>query len=156
MMRIEHLGRRSESTILGGVLSLFHAGAWPLGLVVFVASVSVPLLKLLALGTALVLECRGATRGLRSATIVHHVVGAVGRWSMLDMFALTTLVGLVHMGSLVHVRPGAAALPFCMLALITMLAAELFDTRLMWDAAARAHRHAERTGPALELSKRDS
>lgn len=137
MMYVEHLGSGGASTILGGVMSLLRAGAWPIGLIVFVASVSVPLLKLFALGGALVLEHLGARRGVRVATMAHHLVGAIGRWSMLDTFALATLVGLIHMGALAQVRPGAAALPFCMLALVTMIAAELFDTRLMWDAAER-------------------
>src|SRR5579883_2812356 len=136
MMYVEHLGQVSASTILGGVVALMNAGAWPLALLVFVASVSVPLLKLVALGAMLVMTHARSTRGLRAATRAHRLVDVVGRWSMLDTFAVSTLTGLVHMGPLATVRPGGAALPFCVLVLVTMFATELFDTRLMWDAAA--------------------
>ncbi len=125
----------SPSTILGGARELLEAGMWPLALLVFVASVAVPLLKLVSLVTMLVATHRGSAWRLRDRTRLYRIVEFIGRWSMIDVFMLATLVGLVRDGAVASVTPGLGAMCFAGVVVLTMLAAACFDPRLMWDAA---------------------
>jgi paraquat-inducible protein A len=86
------------------------------------------------------MTARGSGRFLVARTKMFRVIGAIGRWSMIDIFALSTLVAMVQMGFLATVVPGAGALAFAAVVLLTMLATELFDPRVMWDSAASATR----------------
>lgn len=129
------LGRGEPSTILGGVSELAAGGQWPLAVLVFVASVAVPVLKLLSLA-ALLMSVRLRHRaGLRDRTRLYRMVEAVGRWSMIDVFMVSILTALVQAGQIATVVPGAGVLCFCAVVILTMLAANSFDPRLMWDAA---------------------
>jgi paraquat-inducible protein A len=116
---------------------LTEAGFWGLAALVFVASVLVPLVKLLALSFLLVSTQRGSTSRLEWRTRLFRLVALIGRWSMLDIFATMTLVTLARFGWLGNVRPEAGVTAFCGVVVLTMLASESFDPRLMWDAAAR-------------------
>ena len=135
VMTIVKAGVGGPSTIMGGTVELVENGFWLLALLVFVASIVVPLFKLAALGTLLVCTSRGLTARLRLRTKVFRVVAFIGRWSMLDIFATMTLVEFARFGWLGSVRPGAGATAFCAVVILTMLASEAFDPRLMWDAA---------------------
>jgi paraquat-inducible protein A len=137
VMTITQLGKGGPSTILGGSLELTEAGFWGLAALVFVASVLVPLVKLGALSLLLVTAQRGSTSRLVLRTRLFRVVSLIGRWSMLDIFATMTLVTLARFGWLGNVRPEAGATAFCGVVILTMLASEAFDPRLMWDAAGR-------------------
>ncbi|WP_165982721.1 paraquat-inducible protein A [Dankookia rubra] len=137
VMIITTLGRETPHTILGGAEDLVGAGLWPLALLVFCASILVPVLKLLGLGVLLVAARRGASRRLRDLTRLHRLVNAVGRWSMIDVFMLATLVALVQAGLIASIAPGLGAPAFAAVVVLTMLAAEGFDARLIWDAAER-------------------
>jgi paraquat-inducible protein A len=106
---------------------------WPLALVVFLASVAIPLFKLGVLVAVLVTTELGSSKALRGRTRLYTFVRAVGRWSMIDVFMLTVLVGLVHMGFIAKVLPGEGAMAFAAVVVLTMLATETLDTRLMWD-----------------------
>jgi paraquat-inducible protein A len=119
---------------LSGVISLAHQGSWPIALLVFFASIVVPLLKLVALGDILFAIWRGRVRNAAQRSRLFRIVEFVGRWSMLDVFALSLLASLVQIQSLamVQVRPGALA--FAGVVVLTMLAAQSFDERLLWDA----------------------
>jgi paraquat-inducible protein A len=101
--------------------------------VIFIASVVVPLGKL----TALILLCwsvgRGQQAGARERTVAYRVTEFVGRWSMIDVFVVAILVSLIQLGGLLVIRPGSAALAFCGVVIVTMVAAESFDPRLIWD-----------------------
>jgi paraquat-inducible protein A len=130
------LGAQSPSTILGGAQELLEAGMWPLALLVFVASIMVPLLKLISLVFMLVETARGSAWRLRDRTRLYRLVDFIGRWSMIDVFMLSTLVGLVHAGAIATIIPGLGAICFGSVVVLTMLAAACFDPRLMWDAAA--------------------
>lgn len=103
----------------------------------FVASVVVPLVKLGALSFLLVSARRGVTSRLELRTRLFRIVTLIGRWSMLDIFATMMLVTLARFGWLGNVRPEAGATAFCGVVVLTMLASESFDPRLMWDAAGR-------------------
>lgn len=137
VMTITKLGRGGPSTILGGSLELTQAGFWGLAALVFVASILVPLVKLGALSLLLISTRRGATSRLELRTRLFRVVTLIGRWSMLDIFATMTLVTLARFGWLGNVRPEPGATAFCGVVVLTMLASEAFDPRLMWDAAGR-------------------
>jgi paraquat-inducible protein A len=135
VMTIFQTGIGGASTIMGGTVELVQHGFWLLGLLVFVASIVVPMFKLVALSILLVSTSRGSTERLRLRTKVFRMVSFIGRWSMLDIFATMTLVELARFGWLGSVRPEAGATAFCSVVVVTMLASEAFDPRLMWDAA---------------------
>jgi len=135
VMTIVKAGVGGPSTIMGGTVELVENGFWLLALLVFVASIVVPVFKLAALCTLLICTSRGLSARLRLRTKVFRVVAFIGRWSMLDIFATMTLVELARFGWLGSVRPGAGATAFCAVVVLTMLASEAFDPRLMWDAA---------------------
>ena len=135
VMRTHEILGDDDDTILSGVISLAHQGSWPIALLVFFASIVVPLLKLVALGDILFAVWRGRVRNPRQRSRLFRLVEFVGRWSMLDVFALSLLASLVQIQSLaiVQVRPGVFA--FAAVVVLTMLAAQSFDERLLWDAA---------------------
>jgi paraquat-inducible protein A len=137
VMTVVYLGRGAPSTILGGVQELAGAGMWPLAALVFFASITVPVLKLIGLSVLLISTHRGARRRLRERTLVYRIVDSVGRWSMIDVFMISILTAMVRMGAIASVYPGVGAVAFCGVVFLTMLASQSFDPRLMWDAAGR-------------------
>jgi paraquat-inducible protein A len=137
VMTIVSFGRAYPSTILAGVDDLAAEGMWPLAVLVFFASITVPLLKLLGLGLLLVSTHRGWGARLRDRTRLYRIVEWIGRWSMIDVFAISLLVALIRMGLLASITPDPGAACFAAVVVLTMLAATSFDPRLMWDAAAQ-------------------
>lgn len=135
VMTVISLGSGEPDTIMSGVVALADAGMWPLAALVFFASITVPVLKLVGLIILLVTTRRGATGRLKDRTVLYRVVEAVGRWSMIDIFMISILVALVQLGQIATIQPGAGAVSFAAVVVITMLAAMSFDPRLMWDAA---------------------
>ncbi len=135
VMTVVKLGQGGPSTILGGTIELTQAGLWGLAALVFVASVVVPLVKLGALSFLLVAIQRGSTKQLVFRTRLSRVIGLIGRWSMIDIFATMMLATLARFGWLGNVRPEAGATAFCVVVVLTMFATEAFDPRLMWDVA---------------------
>ncbi len=125
-----------QDTIMSGVLSLIEDGSWPLALLVFVASIVVPLLKLIAM-TWLMLSLRrpGRSHPLQQARLF-RLVEFIGRWSMLDVYAISIIVALVQINSFATIHVGLGALAFGSVVVLTMLAAQSFDERLLWDAGA--------------------
>jgi paraquat-inducible protein A len=122
-----------DDTILSGVVYLLRSGSWPLGVLVFFASIMVPLLKILALGLLVWMSACGSRAHMLARARLYRVVEFIGRWSMLDIFAVTLLVALVRMGKLASVLPGPGALAFAAVVVLTLLAAHSFDPRLIWD-----------------------
>jgi paraquat-inducible protein A len=129
------LGTSEGDTILGGVAFLYTSGSWPLALIVLVASVMIPLGKLVALVYLLITVQRGSVASSHERTRLYRMVEFIGRWSMLDVFVDTFTVALVQLQPLMSVAPGAGVLFFAAVVVLTMLAAESFDPRLIWDAA---------------------
>jgi len=138
VMTVISFGRGAPDTILSGIVKLAAAGMWPLALLVFFASITVPVLKLLSL-SGLLLGTRLHSKGrLRERTLLYRIVDAVGRWSMIDVFMVSILTAVVRLGAIASVTPGPGAVAFCSVVILTMLAAGTFDPRLMWDAAGRS------------------
>jgi paraquat-inducible protein A len=136
VLRIEStLKGTQENTILSGVVQFWQNGDYPVALIIFVASVMIPILKVLAIA-ALCLGVRSG-RWPRAMTRLYRVTDYVGRWSMVDVFVVAILVGVVQLGSVMTINPGAGALAFAGVVVLTMFAAHSFDPRLIWDAAAR-------------------
>ena len=128
------LGTSEGDTILGGVAFLYTSGSWPLALIVLVASVMIPLGKLVALVYLLITVQRGSVTSNPERTRLYRMVEFIGRWSMLDVFVDAFTVALVQLQPLMSVAPGAGVLFFAAVVVLTMLAAEAFDPRLIWDA----------------------
>jgi paraquat-inducible protein A len=126
-------GSSTPDTILGGVVFLYTSGSWPLALIVLVASFMIPLGKLIALAWLLISIHRRTRGGERQRMRLHRAVRAVGPWSMLDVFVATFTVALVQLDPLMSVEPGLGVLFFASVVVLTMLAAESLDPRLLWD-----------------------
>jgi paraquat-inducible protein A len=128
-------GTSEADTILQGVAFLYASGSWPLALVVLIASVMIPIGKLVALAYLLVTVQRGSVTSNHERTRLYRLVEIIGRWSMLDVFVVTFTVAMVQLQPLMSVAPGAGVLFFAAVVVLTMLAAEVFDPRLIWDSA---------------------
>jgi paraquat-inducible protein A len=133
VMHTETVFGAEDDTIMSGVVLLLATGSWPLALLVFFASVMVPLLKLFSVSLLLLGCWRKSRSHPLQRTQLFRVVEAVGRWSMLDVYVVTLLVALVQFQSLASVHPGAGALAFGAVVVLTMLAAQSFDPRLIWE-----------------------
>jgi paraquat-inducible protein A len=128
------LGSTESDTIIGGVIFLYASGSWPLALIVLVASVMIPLGKILALVYLLIGVQRGSVGNRHDSARMYRLVEFIGRWSMLDVFVDAFLVALVQLQPLMSVEPGAGVVFFMAVVVFTMLAALTFDPRLIWDS----------------------
>jgi len=124
----------SQNTILSGVVQFWNDGDYPVALIIFTASVLIPILKVLAI-IALCLAVRSGSSP-QAMTRLYRLTEYVGRWSMVDVFVVAILVAMVQLGSVLQIDPGPGALAFAGVVILTMLAARSFDPRLIWDAAA--------------------
>jgi paraquat-inducible protein A len=127
------LGEARTDTIFSGVMSLYRDGLWGIALIVFTASIIVPLLKLVSLGL-LITAARGRrSRRRRGLTRLYAFVKFIGRWSMLDVFLVAFLTGAVQFGTIAHVRPEPGVIAFTAAVVLTIFATESFDSRLLWE-----------------------
>ena len=138
IMTTETLGRPDDNTIIQGVVVLWHHGSWFIAVVVFAASVVVPILKFLVLLYLLSSVQRRGVMSRRDRLRLFYVTEVIGPWSMIDVFVVALLVALVQMGGIASVRPGIAAFAFAGMVAATMLAASAFDPRLLWDSEPEA------------------
>ena len=122
-----------SDTIMSGVIFLYASGSWPLALIVLVASIVIPIGKIAALAFVLLTVQRGTTVGDRQRTRLYRMVEFIGRWSMLDVFVDTFVVALVQLSPLMSVEPGPGVVYFMAVVVLTMFAAQSFDSRLIWD-----------------------
>ncbi|HEY0368992.1 MAG TPA: paraquat-inducible protein A [Chthoniobacterales bacterium] len=135
MLRVDSFAGTQENTIIGGVVQFWRDADYPVAIIIFVASVVIPVLKLIAIITLCL-----ATRFGRwpiAMTKLYRMTEFIGRWSMVDVFVVAILVGVVQLGSVISIHAGAAAVSFAAVVILTMLAATSFDPRLIWDAAER-------------------
>ena len=133
IMHVTSLGQVRSDTILSGAEFLLIHGMWPLALVVFVASILVPIVKMVIIGYLLIsVQWHSPARPL-DRTRLYRFTEFVGRWSMVDIFVVTVLVALLQMGAVADVRAGSGALYFAAVVILTMLATFTFDPRLIWD-----------------------
>ena len=130
---VTSLGKTQADTILSGVIYFMLTGMWPIALVIFVASVAVPLIKLFVLSFLLISVQRKWKWRPKDRTRLYRIAEAVGRWSMVDIFVVTILVALVKLGGLATIDAGPAATYFAAVVVTTIFAAMSFDPRLIWD-----------------------
>ncbi len=127
------LGQVQASTLMGSVIHFLESGSWPIAIVIFVASVAVPILKIIGLGYLLITTQRKHKKNRVQLTRLYRLVEFVGRWSMIDVFVVAILVALVQIGIFINIIPGLGIMAFTGVVVITMLAAMQFDPRLIWD-----------------------
>ncbi len=149
VMTVTSFGRAQADTILSGVIALVEAGMLPVALLVFFASVTVPLLKLVGLGFLLVSVQLGWTGKRRDRTRLYRIIEQVGRWSMIDIFMIAILAVLVDLGEIARIEPGPGALAFAAVVVLTMLAARAFEPRLIWDRPPISTKKASADGEPL-------
>ncbi|OAE54986.1 paraquat-inducible protein A [Achromobacter xylosoxidans] len=133
VMNVSSLLGDSAHTILGGVVELWQMGSWDIALIVFIASVAVPLTKLMALILLLLTEQWRSTTNLGARTRLYQMVEFIGQWSMLDVFVVILLAALADFKGLMEISAGAGAAAFGVVVILTMLAAMSFDLRRSWD-----------------------
>ena len=128
-----YIGGVQSDTIMSGVIYFAHTGAWHIALVIFVASVLLPITKIVILSYLLISVHRESTHRLVDRTRLFRITHSVGRWSMVDVFVVAILVALVQLGPIAGIEAGPGAIYFGGVVVFTMLAAESFDPRLIWD-----------------------
>lgn len=128
------LGTAEGDTIMSGVIYFIQSGSWPIALVIFVASIFVPVLKILILLFLLVSVQMKSTWRPMDRTRLYRIIEAIGRWSMVDIFVITIMAALIKLGALADFAAGPAAVYFAAVVVLTILAAMSFDPRLIWDS----------------------
>jgi len=126
------------TTIIGGVLRLYEDGSWVLALIVLIASVMIPLVKLIVLAYLLITVQLRSERFRRERVRMYRMLKVIGRWSMLDVFVATFSVALVQLRPYMTVVPGSGVLFFTAVVILTIFAADTFDPRLIWDSGENA------------------
>lgn len=134
IMKTSTLFESREDTIVSGVIVLWQEGAWDIAMIVFVASVVVPVLKIIVIALLLVSVQRAWRWRPMDRARLYRAVERVGHWSMLDVFVVALLVSLVDFKTYATVEAGPAIIAFGAVVVVTMLAAKSFDPRLIWDA----------------------
>ncbi len=130
------LGQLVPHRIVDGIVELYQAGLWPLGILIFSTSIAIPFLKLAGLGWCLVSIQRKSSRRLRVKTRLYRLVDEVGRWSNTDVFTIAVFLPVLQFGALVSAQAATGCTAFILVVVLTMFASRAFDPRLMWDAAA--------------------
>ena len=141
MMETGSLLSYREDTIVSGVVHLWRTGSWMIAIIVFIASVAIPLLKLFSLTLLLISVQRRSRWHPRQRARLYRLVELVGRWSMLDIYVVTLLAALVQLGSMAMVKAGPAAVAFGAVVVLTMFATMQFDPRLIWDPLQKEELH---------------
>lgn len=133
IMTTEQLGIAEPATIVGGIIVLWEMGSYPIAIIVFVASVMVPILKFIILFWLCYCVHFSPNINALERTFLYRATEFIGRWSMVDVFVVAILVALIQLGTVLNVTPGIAALTFAAAVILTMIAAMAFDPRLLWD-----------------------
>ncbi len=134
IMKVNYMGTVEASTIMDGIIYFFKEGSYGIGMVILTASILVPIFKIVGIILILLSIQFKWTSWLRHKTIMFRVIEFIGRWSMLDIFVIALLTVLVDFGFFSTIEAAPAATYFCGVVISTMLAAIMFDTRLIWDA----------------------
>lgn len=131
---ITALGSTQGDTIMSGVIYFIHSGDWPIALVIFTASIFVPILKLMVILYLLLSVHFKSQWRPRERTRLYRVIEGIGRWSMVDIYVITIMAALVHIGAIANFSVGPAAVFFASVVVLTIMASMSFDPRLIWDA----------------------
>jgi paraquat-inducible protein A len=133
IMVVSEIGGTTASTILRGMVDFWNTGAYPIAIVIFTASIFIPIVKIVALAWL----CAAATGKVHPSPKIlqkiYWLTELMGRWSMVDIFVVAILVAIVQLGAFMTVLPGPGALAFGGVVILTMFAAMSFDPRLLWD-----------------------
>lgn len=135
VMTVLRLGMGEPNTIFSGITELIHEGMYGIALLIFIASVAVPVIKLIGLSYLLLSIQFHWTSSARQRTIAYRFIKFIGRWSMLDIFVISILVALVQLEQIAYITAGIGTTAFGAVVVITLFAAECFDPRLIWDAS---------------------
>jgi paraquat-inducible protein A len=138
ILRMQFYGAYSESTVWDGCVRLFQDGMWFIAIIVFLASILIPLFKLL--GLFFLVTTARSTRWQRERTRIYQFIDVIGPWAMLDVFLLAILVAVVKLEQLATVLPGPGIVAFASVVILTILASQSFDPRLIWDDAEPSER----------------
>ncbi|WP_374073483.1 paraquat-inducible protein A [Bdellovibrio bacteriovorus] len=130
-MSLEMYGNRNTSTIWQGIVSLVDAGSWGIAIIIFLASILIPFVKLVILFYLGFTAQNGQNRRLK--TKLYLIVEAIGRWSMLDIFLLAVLVAVMKMGHWAHAEPEIGSGVFALVVIFTMLSSAYFDPKVLWE-----------------------
>ncbi len=133
MLLTTQLFKTTEATIVGGVIDLAHYGAYGIAFIVFFASVVIPVGKFMVIAYLAILVGRTHREDPHKLLILYEVVEFIGRWSMIDVFVVAILAALVQFDVLATINPGIAAVCFALSVIFTMLSAQSFDSRMIWD-----------------------
>ncbi|MEQ6202103.1 paraquat-inducible protein A [Sulfitobacter sp. HNIBRBA2951] len=136
MLRTQQLFTVDESTIIGGAVELAHYGSYGIAAIILFASVVIPLGKFWAIAFLAISVRQHEGFAAHKRLVIYEVVEYIGRWSMIDIFVVAILSALVHLEGLVSITPGPAAFFFALSVIFTMLSAQAFDPRMIWDAQA--------------------
>jgi len=137
IMKTSVLGDNIESTIFSGILLFLESGAYFVASVIFIASIVIPLTKMLAIAWLCLSVISNKPIKHKQLTKLHAITEFIGKWSMVDVFVVAILVALIQIGNLMIITPGLAAISFSVVVILTMLSAQCFDSRLLWDKAER-------------------
>ncbi len=133
IMIVSEFGGTTASTIVAGMIQFWQAGSYPIAIVIFVASILIPIVKIVALVWLCAAACGKVDPSPKALGRVYWFTELMGRWSMVDIFVVSILVAMVQLGTYMTVIPGPGALAFAGVVVLTMFAAMSFDPRLLWD-----------------------
>ncbi|MBO9490164.1 paraquat-inducible protein A [Endozoicomonas sp. G2_1] len=133
IMNTRLLGQDDPNTIMGGVVTLWQHGDYPIAMVIFIASVFIPIAKLAILIWLNITVQKGHDTLHKERIVLYRITEFIGRWSMIDVFVVAILVSLIQLGNTMSIYPGPAALAFSGVVITTMLAANTFDSTLIWS-----------------------
>jgi paraquat-inducible protein A len=137
MLQTRMLMQVQEDTIVGGAIELVHHGAVGVAIIILIASVVIPLGKFMAIAFLAISVTRPSSVSNHHRLILYEVVEYIGRWSMIDIFVVAIMSSLVQFNTLAAVNPGRASLFFALSVIFTMLSAQAFDSRMIWDVQAK-------------------
>lgn len=135
MLLTSTLGDATQSTIIGGVIELVQHHSYGIAAIVFIASIVIPVMKFVAVAFLAISIKRPMLLDGHKRLVLYEVVEFIGRWSMIDVFVVAILSALVQLNFVATVNPGPAAACFALSVAFTMLSAQSFDSRLIWDVS---------------------
>ena len=138
MLETRTLFTRSDDTIIAGAYKLAEHGAWGIAIIILVASVGIPVAKFFAIAYLALSVRQGTGMSATRRHGLYEIVEYIGRWSMIDVFVVAILSSLVQLNVFASIKPGPASLAFALSVIFTMLSAQSFDSRLIWDQKAKS------------------
>ena len=140
MIRCEVLRPSCSDAVIDGVYQLFHAGLWPIGILIICTSIVIPVAKIVGMGWFILSIRRGSRKHLRTKAHLYRLIDELGRWSFVDVFTIAAFVPLIQFDGIASARPAVGATAFALVVFLTMSASRAFDPRLMWDVRIRRRR----------------